>query len=334
MKIKKVYSFNSELYKVTGVQKVLMDIHHAISENYDAKIVGTIPYYSIHKDLKIGRNEYVHFHHPFMFHNSIVILHERKFLAFFWILNHILFQNIKLIYIHHSVFFNHKMMSIMPSTVVAISDEGVNNLISYFKTPSKNIHKIYNCVDDIHPSTHKYSDNKTIKILYPARINEVKRQVEVVQNLKGKLSSRIKILFAGEGPLSVNLKNEIKDCSNFVFLGYRSDIYNLLAECDYMMLFSKQEGLPITLIEATMMGVPILCNNVGGNKEIVKNNKNGFVFEVNDWEALINKINSLPEIPKESYLKMSTESRTVYEQNFTFKTFKEKYLTLLKNYKL
>lgn len=329
MKSKKVFSFNSELYKVTGVQKVLLDIHHAILDNYDAKIVGTVPYHSIHKDLKISKNEYIHFFNPFIFHNSIVLLHERKFLFFFWVLNHIFFQKIRLIYVHHNVFFNHKTMSIMPNTIVAISDEGVNNLTSYFKVPSTNIHKIYNCVNDIHPSKHKYPNDRSINILYPARINEVKRQIEIVQHLKGKLSPRIKILFAGEGPLSTNLKNEIKDSSNFIFLGYRSDIYNLLEECDYMMLFSKQEGLPITLIEATMMGVPILCNNVGGNEEIVKNNKNGFVFDINDWKALTDKINSLSEIPKEMYLKMSTESRTIYEQNFTFEMFKERYLTLL-----
>ena len=40
-KRRKVFSFNSELYKVTGVQKVLMDIHHAVKEDYDAIIVGT-----------------------------------------------------------------------------------------------------------------------------------------------------------------------------------------------------------------------------------------------------------------------------------------------------
>lgn len=43
-KRRKVFSFNSELYKVTGVQKVLMDIHHAVKEDYDAIIVGTVSY--------------------------------------------------------------------------------------------------------------------------------------------------------------------------------------------------------------------------------------------------------------------------------------------------
>ena len=38
----KIFQFNSELHKVTGVQKVLMDIHHAVKDKYDAKIVGAV----------------------------------------------------------------------------------------------------------------------------------------------------------------------------------------------------------------------------------------------------------------------------------------------------
>lgn len=327
---RKVYSFNSELYKVTGVQKVLMDIHHAISDDYDAKIVGTKPYYSIHKDLKISKDEYVHFMNPFMFYNSIVILHERKFLIFFWILNHILFQRIKLIYIHHNVFRNHRLLSIMPKIVVAISNEGVHNLNSYFKVPLKNIHKIYNCVKEEKTFKPHLPLNDTINILYPARINEVKRQIDIVKHLKNKLVPNIKILFAGEGPLSSMLKSEIETDSHFEYLGYRSDIYKLLAECNYAMLFSKQEGLPITLIEATMIGVPILCNNVGGNPEIVINNKNGFVFNVNDWNTLIKRINTLKNISNENYQRMSNESRAIYKNKFTYEIFKQNYLELLK----
>ena len=258
---KKVYSFNSELFKVTGVQKVLMDVHHAIMREYDAKIVGTVPYDKLHKDLGIHQDEYLKINNPFMFRNSIVILHERKFLAFFWLLNHVFFQNIKLVYIHHNVFSNHRRMSVMPNTVVAISDEGVRNLYEFFDVPMENIHKIYNCVRDIHPKPHKVYDGGVVKILYPARINGQKRQLEVVEHLKGKLSDKVKILFAGTGPNLEALKEATKGDGHFECLGYRSDIYDLLQECDYMMLFSGHEGLPISLIEADMIGIPIICSN-------------------------------------------------------------------------
>lgn len=327
---RKVYSFNSELFKVTGVQKVLMDVHHAVMDEYDAKIVGTVPFEKVHKDLDIHKEEYVKFRNPFMFRNSIVILHERKFLAFFWFLNHVLFQNIKLVYIHHNVFSDHRRMSIMPKTVVAISDEGVRNLHEFFGVPMENIHKIYNCVKDIHPKPHKVYDGGVVKILYPARINGQKRQLEVVEHLKGKLNDKVKILFAGTGPNLDALKEATAGDRHFECLGYRSDIYDLLRECDYMMLFSGHEGLPITLIEATMMGCPIICNNVGGNAEIVENHKNGFVLDKDDWDGLQRRLNILPNIPEGEYGQMSEACRIKYQKSFTFKIFQSAYLKIIK----
>lgn len=66
-KRRKVFSFNSELYKVTGVQKVLMDIHHAVKEDYDAIIVGTVSYGMVDKSHQIFEDEYKQFKNPLCF---------------------------------------------------------------------------------------------------------------------------------------------------------------------------------------------------------------------------------------------------------------------------
>lgn len=324
-----IYSFNSELYKVTGIQKVLMDIHHAISCTYEAKIVGTKPFNLIHKDIGISKDEYIRLKNPFIFYNSIVIVHERKFLLLFWILNHIFFQKIKIIYVHHNILYGWKFLPIFPKYVVAISESGIENLVKYFNIPRKNIYKIYNCVKDIHPNPHKCPSNDHINIIYPARINDVKRQLEIVDHLNGKLDERINIYFVGEGPLLDALKEKLKDNNQFKALGFRDDVLKLLQKMDYMMLFSKQEGLPITLIEADMTGTPIICNNVGGNTEIVRRGENGFVLDKDDWSGLINTLNSLMNISEDEYNRMSINSRKIYEKLFTFERFQQSYLKLI-----
>lgn len=326
---KKVFSINTELYKLSGVQRVLMDIHRAICNEYCAKIVGTVDFSKVHKDIGIDGKEYIRFMNPFMFYDSIVIVHERKLLILFWLLNCLLFQRIKIIYVHHNVFYTYRRLSVMPHTVVAISNEGINNLHTFFNVPLWNIHKIYNCVIDTKPQYNKIYEGQNIKILYPARINDTKRQIEIVRRLSGKLSSNIEILFAGTGPYAADLEREIEHDLNFKYLGYRSDIHNLMAECNYVMLFSKHEGLPISLIEATMMGCPIICNNVGGNPEIVCDGKNGMIIDKNDWDTLILVLNNLPNISLEEYNSMSKYSREIYENNFTYEVFKKKYLNLL-----
>lgn len=326
----KIFSFNSELNKITGVQKVLLDIHKALSSAYSCIIVGTIPYENVNQNLHINKNEYKQFINPFMFYKSIVFVHERKFLLLFWLLNHFLFQQIKVIYVHHNILYGWRFLSIMPKTVVSISNSGTENLIKYFHVPSHNIHKIYNCVqENINcPIPHKYNSSGFINILYPARINDQKRQLEIVERLKGKLDHNVKILFAGIGPHYEKLKEKTEGDNNFQVLGFRNDVLDLLCKCDYMMLFSRHEGLPITLIEATMCGTPIICNDVGGNLEIAHKGENAFVTD--DWTKLVEILNSLSDIKQSDYLKMSKSSREIYEKNFTFEIFRDKYLHLIK----
>ena len=114
---------------------------------------------------------------------------------------------------------------------------------------------------------------------------------------------------------------------SFEVLGFRNDVKELLKKSDFMFLFSVHEGLPITLIEATMVGMPIICNGVGGNSEICHNGENGWV--VKDWDELIKTLNKLPDITEGQYQRMCERSREIYCGKFTFDLFKRKYLNLL-----
>ena len=325
--MKKVFSIDFQLYKVTGVEKVMLDIHHAVQDVYQAKIVGNIPYENVRAEHKIRQEEYIQFKNVFMFRSSIVIVHERKLLLFFWILNHLLFQSIKIIYIHHNMFNNHILPTLLPKTIVAIAGRGIENLTKFFGASAKNIHKIYNCVPDEYEEPHAPLHRDNITLLLPGRINEQKQQLEIVRQLSGKLDSRIRILFAGDGPMLEDLKTLCKDNNSFEVLGFRSDVKELLKETDFMFLFSVHEGLPITLIEATMVGMPIICNDVGGNAEICKHCENGWVL--NSWEELICTLNNLPNVTEEQYMAMCQKSREIYEKDFTFDAFKQNYLNLL-----
>ena len=325
--MKTIYSLNSQLYKVTGVEKVMMDIHHALSDTYDCKIAGTISYDQVREDHHINKEEYIRWSSPFMFHKSIVIVHERKLLLVLWLLNTFLFQSIKIVYVHHSLFYSHKKTTILPKTIVAIADKGVENLTQYFGAPLQNIHKIHNCVIDSHSHPHSSMHRDKITLMLPGRINSFKQQFEIVRQLRGKLDNRIVIRFAGDGERLEELREFCKDDNHFEVLGYRNDVLDLLQQTDYMFLFSTQEGLSITLIEATMIGMPIVCNNVGGNPEICHHGKNGWVL--NDWDELIKTLNNLPNISDEQYDDMCKKSREIYEQNFTFDIFKYNYLKLL-----
>lgn len=326
---RRLYSIDTQLYKVTGVEKVMLDIHHAVKDEFNAKIVGTIPYERVNAVHNISEDEYVKFSNPFMFNDSIVVVHERRLLILFWLLKYILFQRIEVVYVHHNIFHNHKLMTILPKTIVAIADEGIRNLTEFFGASIDSIHKIHNCVVDSRKGPHPLMNRDKISILLPGRINSQKQQVEIVRQLRGKLDSRIRICFAGDGPELEDLERECHNDPQFEVLGFRADVHDLMRKNDFVLLYSVHEGLPIALIEATMIGVPIICNNVGGNSEICHSGKNGWLLET--WDELVATLNHLPDISNEEYASMCQEGRKVYEEKFAYDIFKDKYLRLLKS---
>jgi glycosyltransferase involved in cell wall biosynthesis len=89
-----------------------------------------------------------------------------------------------------------------------------------------------------------------------------------------------------------------------------------------MILSSRFEGLPISIIEAMSKSLPVLASNVGGVPELVESGLNGFLFESGDVDHLVGLISFMNEQPKMRY-SMGEESRSRFERNFTLQTMLE-----------
>ena len=69
-------------------------------------------------------------------------------------------------------------------------------------------------------------------------------------------------------------------------LGYRSDIPALLAAADIFTLPSRFEGLPMSVIEAMLTGLPVVATNVRGPAEQVVDGETGLSVPAGDSKAL------------------------------------------------
>ena len=78
-------------------------------------------------------------------------------------------------------------------------------------------------------------------------------------------------------------------------LGYRRDIDKLLAACDCVVSSSRQEGLPLNLIEAAARGRFIIATDVRGNADVVTQSGSGALVKLNDDEAMAAHIAQLIE---------------------------------------
>jgi len=86
---------------------------------------------------------------------------------------------------------------------------------------------------------------------------------------------------------------------NVKYLGFRSDIKELIEKCDIFVLPSFYgEGVPRTLLEATSMQKPIVTTDNVGCREVVEDGKNGFLVPIKDYKTLAKKIEVLIDNPK------------------------------------
>ncbi len=92
----------------------------------------------------------------------------------------------------------------------------------------------------------------------------------------------------GDGPLKSECENFIngKGLKGRVFLlGAREGAAELVRDFDIFVLFSRWEGLPLTIIEAMMAEVPVVANDVGGVGELVMDGETGFLVKGLDIAA-------------------------------------------------
>ena len=66
--------------------------------------------------------------------------------------------------------------------------------------------------------------------------------------------------------------------NNIIFTGFQEDVGYYYQLFDFIVLPSVSEGCSYNLIEAMGLGLPIICSNVGGNHELIENDKNGIIY--------------------------------------------------------
>ncbi len=166
----------------------------------------------------------------------------------------------------------------------------------------KNIEVIYNSVDFIKDKVdqsaienirQQYGHNTKI-ISTACRLmpwKGVDGIIKILPQLKEKIGNII-FLVLGDGQELENLKKLAKELNisdNVKFLGRISHdkIINYFQASDLFILNTNYEGLSHTLLEAIKAGTPIITTDVGGNPEVIDNNKNGLLISYNNTDQLL-----------------------------------------------
>ena len=122
-------------------------------------------------------------------------------------------------------------------------------------------------------------------LIYPAEISKRKRQLWLVQTLEPLLKehTNIHLLLPGKDSLNGKCQQLIKQYhleTQIHMLGFRKDIPKLLKISDLAVSSSSQEGLPVNIMEAMCVGLPIVATDCRGNRDLVKDGENGYIVNM------------------------------------------------------
>ena len=87
------------------------------------------------------------------------------------------------------------------------------------------------------------------------------------------------------------------DLFNVKLLGHRRDVPDLLRAADIFVLPSHREGMPRSIIEAMMTGLPVVATDIRGSREEVVAEETGLLVQVRDARALNAALGRLIEDP-------------------------------------
>lgn len=97
----------------------------------------------------------------------------------------------------------------------------------------------------------------------------------------------LRLVIIGDGPLMDECKKLIKEYSldeRVILAGERPNARELIYDFNIFTLFSKWEGLPITIIEAMFAGLPVVASRAGGISELITNEINGYLLDGFDYK--------------------------------------------------
>lgn len=211
-------------------------------------------------------------------------------------------------------FFGGKIVACSQSEKEAIEEQGIKN-VTFINNGIKplEIEKKVNTSDKITIiSVGRLSIQKNPKLF-----NDIALEFNDNPN--------VQFIWCGDGELKSELTSPNIKCTGWI---ERKELENYLANADVYLSTSLWEGLPLSVLEAMSIGLPVVLSDCVGNRDLVDNN--GFLYK--DKKEATNNINELIE-NKELINKKGYNSKILMDNNFYIKNMAISYLNIYKGMK-
>ena len=156
-------------------------------------------------------------------------------------------------------------------------------------------------LDDIRKKmrTKMNLNDSDVALISVGELNANKNNRIIIEAIEKLENEKIHYFLCGEGALEKELKElaEKKGVLDQVhFLGYRTDVKELLQAADVFVMPSIREGLSRSIMEAMASGLPCVVSRIRGNSDLIKDGEGGYLCETKNVEQYVNAINQLLSI--------------------------------------
>jgi glycosyltransferase involved in cell wall biosynthesis len=215
---------------------------------------------------------------------------------------------------------------------IVVSDVLRNTLITKRHIPTEKVTKIYNGIEIEHYDPERIDASRN-EVRHELRLNEKTTIVGAIGRLvwqKGfeylirsfpevlKSCPDAQLLLVGDGSLRANLEvlsESLGMKDKIIFAGFRSDIKEVLAGMDILVIPSLLEGFPVVTLEAMAMAKPIVATDIDGLREQIIDGESGILLPPKDPNALATSIVKLLNDPQLA-VRMGSNARKLVEREF------------------
>lgn len=298
-----------------GTHTILQEIVKGTLDLYDISILifGECSDF----DIQIQRNVHIYkinaskyslltFFKLFKFIKNADIVHVHLFPALYYCAFFSrVYKNKKFIYTEHASMNNRRKHDIFRyieipiyksyDNIVAVSKSCEHNLRTWLKYKVNNISIINNGIDTLKCKNNfifNFADiniNSKYIIAMAARLSSDKDFYTLIDAFS-LLNNDYHLVLLGEGELRSQIEERIREknlCNKVSLLGYRTDVYEILAASNLSVLSSYAEGFSLVILESLSLHVPCIGSNVDGIKDILPSS---YMFECGNSRALADLI--------------------------------------------
>ncbi len=173
--------------------------------------------------------------------------------------------------------------------------------------------------------------NENFTFLFVGRFQPQKNIFILLNCFADLKNENVHLKIVGDGFQKDELQkfaNELGISKNTEWLGWldKKSLRNAYQQADCVLNPSTYEGMPNVLLEAMACGVPAIASNIMGNDEVVKDNFNGFLFDLSKSQEMTDRMSQI--LDRKTQKEFSINARKWVEENFSWHRVAEEYIEL------